>query len=264
MKEAAVAQLIRAFGVRGHSDGAGRSHWAKNSAYNAELDPLTYGLTIWDLDRHFYTGTLQHAFGGRKQATLREIVDHLRSVYCWSIGCVYMYIQRPEQKAWVMEYMETPAKKPGSGKKKLRILEYLLRAEEFEHFLDRRFHRTEAFFAREGAESTHRRHRRGSPICRPTNGGEEVVIGMAHRGTPQHARSISWASRWARSSPSSRAISIRLRPRAPATRNITWAPVAFIPLLPENKSPFPWTPTPANLKLWNPVVGGLGMASEAG
>ena len=26
-------------------------------SYHPELDPVTYGLTIWDLDREFLTGT---------------------------------------------------------------------------------------------------------------------------------------------------------------------------------------------------------------
>ncbi|HYA16027.1 MAG TPA: multifunctional oxoglutarate decarboxylase/oxoglutarate dehydrogenase thiamine pyrophosphate-binding subunit/dihydrolipoyllysine-residue succinyltransferase subunit [Bryobacteraceae bacterium] len=178
VKEAAVAQLIHAFRVRGHLM-AQVDPLGEEPAYNAELDPLTYGLTIWDLDRHFYTGTLKHAFGGRKQATLREMVDHLRSVYCGSIGCEYMYIQRPEQKAWVMEHMEAPAKKIGP-EERLRILEYLLKAEEFERFLDRRFIGQKRF-SLEGAESTIAVIA-GLTNLAADNGGEEVVIGMAHRG----------------------------------------------------------------------------------
>ncbi len=59
-KEAAVLQLINAYRVRGH--------------LIADLDPLggepatipnsircAYGLTIWDLDREFLTGTLGEA-----------------------------------------------------------------------------------------------------------------------------------------------------------------------------------------------------------
>jgi 2-oxoglutarate decarboxylase len=178
VREAKVAQLIHAFRVRGHLM-ADLDPLGGEPAYNGELDPLTYGLTIWDLDRHFYTGTLQHAFGGRKQATLREMVDCLREAYCGKIGSEYMYIQRPEEKTWLMERIEQPAV-PFPNEEKLWILENLLEAEEFEHFLDRRFIGQKRF-SLEGAETT-------IPILAELanlaadNGGEELIVGMAHRG----------------------------------------------------------------------------------
>jgi 2-oxoglutarate decarboxylase len=178
VKEAAVAQLVHAFRVRGHLMAA-VDPLGEELAYNAELDPLTYGLTIWDLDRHFYTGSLQHAFNGRRQATLREMVEHLRAAYCGTIGCEYMYIQRPVEKQWVMEHMET-AVPALPNEIKLRILEGLLQAEEFELFLDRRFIGQKRF-SLEGAETTI------SVLAELANlaaddGAEEVIIGMAHRG----------------------------------------------------------------------------------
>ena len=178
VKEAAVAQLVHAFRVRGHLM-ADLDPLGEEPEYNAELDPLTYGLNIWDLDRHFYTGTLQHAFGGRKQATLREMVDCLRQSYCGKIGTEYMYIQRPEEKAWLQERMEQSVA-PLSTTEKLWILDNLLQAEEFEHFLDRRFIGQKRF-SLEGAETT-------IPILAEwanlaaDQGGEELIIGMAHRG----------------------------------------------------------------------------------
>ena len=150
IKGAAVTQLINAFRVRGHLM-ADLDPLGAEPAYNAEIDPLTYGLTIWDLDRHFYTDSLRHAFGGRKQATLREMVDRLRETYCGKFGCEYMYIQRTEEKLWLQKRLETDAA-PLSKEDKLRILENLLQAEEFEHFLDRRFIGQKRF-SLEGAET---------------------------------------------------------------------------------------------------------------
>jgi 2-oxoglutarate dehydrogenase E1 component len=167
VKEAAVIQLINAYRVRGH--------------LMAELDPLTYGLTIWDLDRFFYVGTLQHAFGTRRQAALREMVELLRATYCGKIGAEYMYIQRPEEKAWLQHQMETETGIwPSASAERLRILEDVLRAEEFEHFLDRRFIGQKRF-SLEGAETAiailaDLANRAAD------NGVQEIVIGMAHRG----------------------------------------------------------------------------------
>ena len=61
-KEAAVLQLINAYRVRGHLI-ADLDPLGGVPSYHAELDPLTYGLTIWDLDREFLTGTLGAAIG---------------------------------------------------------------------------------------------------------------------------------------------------------------------------------------------------------
>ena len=52
-----VLQLINAYRVRGHLI-ADFDPLGSEATYHAELDPATYGLTIWDLDREFLTGTL--------------------------------------------------------------------------------------------------------------------------------------------------------------------------------------------------------------
>ena len=44
----------------------------------AELDPATYGLTIWDLDREFLTGGV----GGMPKMTLGDLLGVLRDAYC--------------------------------------------------------------------------------------------------------------------------------------------------------------------------------------
>src|SRR3989441_13371059 len=73
-KEAAVIQLINAYRVRGHLI-ADLDPLGVEPSYHPELDPATYGLTIWDLDREFLTGSLGEAIGeGAPQpvATLRS------------------------------------------------------------------------------------------------------------------------------------------------------------------------------------------------
>jgi 2-oxoglutarate decarboxylase len=179
VKEAAVIRLINAYRVRGHLM-ADLDPLGDEPAWNAELDPLTYGLTIWDLDRLFYTDSLAHAFSGRKQATLREMVDLLRETYCGKIGAEYMYIQRPEEKIWLQERMESPTLSNISKEEKLRIFDSLLRAEEFEHFLDRRYIGQKRF-SLEGAETTISVLTEIANLC-AENDAHEMVVGMAHRG----------------------------------------------------------------------------------
>ena len=67
-KEAGVMQMINAYRVRGHLI-ADLDPLGAEPSYHAELDPETYGLTIWDLDREFLTGSLGEAIGeARPQA----------------------------------------------------------------------------------------------------------------------------------------------------------------------------------------------------
>jgi len=51
-KEAAVLQLINAYRVRGHLI-ADFDPLGSEPVYHSELDPATYGLTIWDFDREY-------------------------------------------------------------------------------------------------------------------------------------------------------------------------------------------------------------------
>ena len=69
---------------------------------HAELDPLSYGLTIWDLPRRFVADGL----AGRDMATLDEILHLLRDAYCRTLGVEYMHIQDPEQKRWIQQHVE--------------------------------------------------------------------------------------------------------------------------------------------------------------
>ncbi len=182
-KEAGIIQLINAYRVRGHLI-ADFDPLGSEPSYHPELDPETYGLTIWDLDREFLTGTLGAAIGegGPKTvATLREILETLRQTYCGKIGCEYMNIQVPDQKRWLQQRMETEANNwPLQTETRLRILRNLIDAEEFEHFLHSRFVGQKRF-ALEGAESAmaivEEILERAS-----ANHVHEVVIGMAHRG----------------------------------------------------------------------------------
>ena len=182
-KEAAVLQLINAYRVRGHLI-ADLNPLGQEAAYHPELDPATYGFSMWDLDRQFITGNLGALLGEastKPVATLREIVETLRQTYCGKIGCEYMSIQFPEQKSWLQQRMEPLGNAwPLSPERKQRILERLLSAERFESFLGARFVGQKRF-SLEGAETAiailDELLNRAAD-----NNAHEVVMGMAHRG----------------------------------------------------------------------------------
>ncbi len=182
-KQAGIMQMINAYRVRGHLI-ADLDPLGTEASYHAELDPETYGLTIWDLDREFLTGSLGQAIGDdgpRPVATLREILETLRQTYCGKIGCEYMNIQVPEQKRWLQQRMEPEANRwPLDNETRVRVLEKLIAAEEFEHFLHSRYVGQKRF-ALEGGETA---LAIVSEILEraAANNVHEVVVGMAHRG----------------------------------------------------------------------------------
>ncbi len=184
-KEAAVIQLINAYRIRGHLL-ANTNPLGNDPAYHAELDPASYGLSIWDLDRPFLAGAVKAPSGAiasymQPYESLREILDRLRFTYCGTVGVEYMHIQDPEQKQWLQDRMEATMNLWKLDENlRQRIFNRLVQAEEFEHFLQSRFVGQKRF-GLEGLESTI--VVLDEILEKAANQhAHEAVIGMAHRG----------------------------------------------------------------------------------
>src|SRR5947209_1082086 len=174
-KQVHVQTLINIYRVRGHLIADLDPLRWKEPHTHPELDPATYGLTIWDLEREFFTDGL----AGTDVMPLGEILGVLRDAYCRRIGVEYMHIQEPDQKRWIQEQVEgvDTALTPEEQR---HILDRLNAAEAFERFLHTKYvgHKR---FGLEGAESA---------IClidevldaAARAGCQEAVLGMAHRG----------------------------------------------------------------------------------
>ena len=100
-------------------------HWELAAVYHPELDPSSFNLTVWDLDRHFVTG----GFSALKSATLREVLNILHKTYCEKIGVEYMHIQNPAEKVWLQSKMEPNKNSPSfSDELKKNILAKLIKS----------------------------------------------------------------------------------------------------------------------------------------
>lgn len=174
-KQIAVGRLINMYRVRGHLSANLNPLFESFPELHSDLDPATYGLTLWDLDRMFLTGGL----AGTEQLTLSEIISTLRDAYGRSVGLEYMHIAEPEEKAWIQSHVEgTPP--PLERAEQAHILGRLNDAEAFERFLHTKYvgHKR---FGLEGAESA-------IPMldtllsAAADAGIDEAVMGMAHRG----------------------------------------------------------------------------------
>ncbi|MGY2875727.1 multifunctional 2-oxoglutarate metabolism enzyme [Marmoricola sp. URHA0025 HA25] len=174
-KQARVLELIHAYRVRGHMM-ADTDPLEYKQRSHPDLEVESHGLTLWDLDREFATGS----FGGeRRFMRMRDILGILRDSYCRTVGIEYMHIQDPEQRRWIQQRVEQPHQKP-PREEQLRILLKLNQAEAFETFLQTKFVGQKRF-SLEGGETT-------IPvvdeICEAAAEADldEVCIGMAHRG----------------------------------------------------------------------------------
>jgi 2-oxoglutarate decarboxylase len=175
VKQVHVQTLINMYRVRGHLIAHLDPLDLEPPHIHAELDPATYGLTIWDLPRRFVADGL----AGLDVTTLDEILHVLRDAYCRTLGIEYMHIQDPGQKRWIQEHVEgVPARV--SADDVHTILQRLNAAEVFERFLHTRYVGQKRF-GLEGAESAI--VVLDTVLDEAANAGvAEVVMGMAHRG----------------------------------------------------------------------------------
>jgi 2-oxoglutarate dehydrogenase E1 component len=181
-KQMQVSTLINMYRVRGHLIADLDPLAAEPPDMHAELDPATYGLTIWDLDREFLTGGdvgIYAPVGGVTRMPLGDILHVLRDAYCRTVGIEYMHIQEPEEKRWIQEHVEgASAKLPVEDQR--HILAKLNAAEALEKFLGTKY-LGQKRFGLEGAESL-------IPILdailsdAAEAGLDSAVLGMAHRG----------------------------------------------------------------------------------
>ena len=173
-KTARVQQLIHAYRTYGHLM-ADIDPLEYKQRSHPDLDVVTHGLTLWDLDREFATG----GFGGKSFMKLRNILGILRDSYCRQVGVEYMYIEDPIERNWIQERVELGAPKL-PREEQLRILRKLNGAEAFESFLQTKYVGQKRF-SLEGGETV-------IPLldavisAAAEEGLDEVCVGMPHRG----------------------------------------------------------------------------------
>jgi 2-oxoglutarate dehydrogenase E1 component len=175
-KEMEVVHLIRGFRSRGHLL-ATTNPIQKRKDRQPQLDIADFNLGPEDLDSVFEAGV--EVFG--RPASLREIVDSLKTIYTRNIGFEYLYIRDREQKSWLRKKIEKEALNMSfSIDEKKHILSKLNEAVVFENFLHTKY-LGQKRFSLEGGETTI--PALDAMINKAAEMGVvEVMIGMAHRG----------------------------------------------------------------------------------
>ena len=175
-KEFQVINLIDAYRKRGHLFTV-TNPVRERRKYLPTLDIENFGLENSDLELVFSAGEIV-GIGADK---LKNIIDHLKRIYCDSIGIEYMYIRDPNRVKWIQNQININGNHPNFSKEeKLQILESLNKAYTFENFLQKKYVGQKRF-SLEGGESL-------IPAIdflinsAAEKGVEEFIMGMSHRG----------------------------------------------------------------------------------
>lgn len=173
-----VIDLINAYRTVGH--------------LQADIDPLKmykgvqhpalslnyYGFSEQDLNKTFSAGSFSAL--NKERATLKEIHEALKRVYCSSIGFEYKHINRLDESEWIRERIESRAKAKLTTEEKMRILDRLVVADGLEKYLGFKYVGQKRF-SLEGGDSL-------IPMLdamvnrSAAHNVKEIIIGMAHRG----------------------------------------------------------------------------------
>ena len=178
-KQAAVSRLIQIWSNRGH--------------LIAKLDPLGlmkrerpsvlelsyFGLSEADLDTEFFTATRNGAVP--KRMKLRALLGSLEAIYGGTIGAEFAHVSDSNERLWLQDQFQAgQIDRAYSVEERRNILWQLTCAEGLERYLHTKYV-GQRRFSLEGGESL-------IPLLDDliqqsgVGGGEELVIGMAHRG----------------------------------------------------------------------------------
>jgi 2-oxoglutarate dehydrogenase E1 component len=178
-KQEKVINLITAYRSFGHLQANLDPLGLSTGIDNPTLELSYYGFSEADLDLIFDVGSF--ASLKKSKASLREIYNMLRKIYCNTIGIEYMHINNNDEVVWFQERMEKvwPYFEP-SKETKLRILDRLVVADGLEKYIGFKYVGQKRF-SLEGGDSL-------IPLLDTMinsgseSGIKEIIIGMAHRG----------------------------------------------------------------------------------
>jgi len=175
-KEFRILNLINGYRQRGHLF-TRTNPVRKRRTYSPTLDYKNFDLDESDLNTVFHAGKEI----GIGNVTLKEIIAHLETTYCESIGAEFLYMRQPELIDWLRVRMERSKNSEiFTPEQQKHIFYHLNIAVGFESFIHRKFvgakrfslEGTEALIPALDALILH-----GAKL-----GIEEFVVGMAHRG----------------------------------------------------------------------------------
>lgn len=172
-KELKVYDLIRAYRNYGHMKAKLDPLGLRERTF-PELDLRAHGLDEKDLEASFEIGSAI----GLKSAKLKDIVAHLEKIYCGSLAVDFADCY-PDVQKWVVKEFEQGAYR-SAPEDQTESLKSLTRAEALERFIHTRFVGAKRFSIEGGDALLPMMERLLRMVA--ADDGQEIVIGMAHRG----------------------------------------------------------------------------------
>ncbi len=177
-RQSKVIRLIQSYRNRGHQKANLDPLGIMDRAEIEDLDLEFHGLSKEDLSDEFYTDTL---LIGKEKATLKEIIESLKVIYCGNIGIEYNHIMDSYERKWFQKKFESKLGKYSfSTDDKLHIYERLNSAEGLAKYLAAKYPGMKRFGI-DGAESLIPLVDAVIQNCGEL-GANQICFGMAHRG----------------------------------------------------------------------------------
>ena len=177
-KQIRVIQLIQSYRNRGHQRANLDPLGIRKTSVCEDLDIDFHGLQESDLGKKFNTDTLNI---NQDEASLEEIINSLKKIYCGTLGIEYNYITNTKERLWFQDRLE-----PNLGKvyfkkeEKVNLLKRLNSTEGLAKFLATRYPGMKRFGS-EGGESLIPLVDSLIQNC-SIFGAEQICLGMSHRG----------------------------------------------------------------------------------
>jgi len=168
--------LISAYRMYGHKGAHINPLSEKKNSDVPELALENFGLSSHDLTTLHAT----HGFLKEEMAPLGQILEALKATYCTTVGFEYMGLANPEMEAMIQEAIEPQFDAPLTKEEAKEILDHLICAEIFETFIHHKFPGQKRF-SLEGGETLISLLFEAIETAAKL-GGDEAIIGMAHRG----------------------------------------------------------------------------------
>ena len=177
-KQIRVIQLIQSYRNRGHQRANLDPLGIRKTSVCEDLDIDFHGLQESDLGKKFNTDTLNI---NQDEASLEEIINSLKKIYCGTLGIEYNYITNTKERLWFQDRLEPNLGKVSFKKEeKVNLLKRLNSTEGLAKFLATRYPGMKRFGS-EGGESLIPLVDSLIQNC-SIFGAEQICLGMSHRG----------------------------------------------------------------------------------
>ncbi|KAI8064307.1 oxoglutarate dehydrogenase, E1 component [Gilbertella persicaria] len=187
MKYGSLLRMVQAYRTHGHEGAHLDPLGIMKRKEVLALKPERYGLDKSDSQPYNLAGILhvndtvqEKSLSNKNEADFETILNHLHTVYCGKIAYEFMHLPSASERRWWYHAVESWEKPQLTIDQKKRIHKLLSKSEDFDHFLAKKFPNVKRY-GLEGAESMMVALDRIFELS-ATNGIQDIVIGMPHRG----------------------------------------------------------------------------------